>query len=213
MRKALLAMIFVLAPACAEFDAPSELSRPQILAVRATPPVVAPGGRTRLDVLVAGPGGQVIPASELWSANVVVDRAGAWLEVPASAPAEGAVEVSVAVALTDGTTLRALKSVVVAPTAAPNPRIDDVRVDGLSTSDAEPLRLAPDIWVALDLTVSPAPSEYAIYAWYCNAGDIDLYRRAPTDLHTASVPVQGSLFVVYRDGPGVDWREIGILVE
>jgi hypothetical protein len=58
-------LVLVVVAACSDFATPSNLDRPQIIAVRSSPPSIAPGESAQLDALVAGPDG-VIDADVEW---------------------------------------------------------------------------------------------------------------------------------------------------
>jgi len=202
--------------ACTDFETPAELSHAQILAVRADPPVVAAGERARLSVLVAGPDGRIEPAAVDWTGPVEIDGDGAWYRAPGSVDAGGIFDtIEVAVELDDGTTLTAVKAIGVGlPVVAANPEILEARVDGAPIVDGEPVILEVGQSVELDLRVSPAPGPDAIFSWYATTGEIDLYRRSPTELAAPDEPATGSLFAVYRDGlGGVAWRELSLRIE
>lgn len=201
---------------CTDFATPAELSRPQILAVRADPPVVAAGERSRLTLLIGGPSGRIEPAAVEWLGPVEEIDGEWWYTAPAAIDAGGFVEsLEVVVELDDGTTLSALKTIGVGlPVEAANPVIEAVFVDGAPLAEGEALAVGPERTVTLDVRVAPVPATGAIFAWYATTGEIDRYRRSPTELVAPDVPDEGSLFVVYRDGlGGVAWREVTVDVD
>jgi hypothetical protein len=211
----LLGVLAASAGACTDMSTPAELTHPQILAVRADPPVVEPGEQATLSVLVAGPDGLLQPALVHWGANVEVDGKGqARFVAPREVPAGGAlVRIDAAVELGDGEVLAAAKNVGVG-VALPesNPVITALLADGVAISNGA-IDLVAGSAVDLEVEISPAPSEAAIYAWYSTVGEIDLYRRSPTVLLAPEEAGSGTLIAVFRDGLGVTWRVLAVEVE
>jgi hypothetical protein len=202
--------------ACTDFATPSELSHPQIIAIRATPPLVAAGERAELSVLVAGPNGRIEPRAVTWRGRIEVVGETVWYTAPDDVQPGGIFEeLAATVELADGTELAAVKSIGVGlPLAADNPSITEVRADGQAMAAGDAIVLDLERTITLDLSVEPAPTDDAIFSWYSTAGEIDLYRRSPTELAALDEPATGALFVVYRDGfGGIDWRELALRIE
>lgn len=207
-----------LALGCTDFDLPSALTREQVVAVRATPASPAPGTRARLDALIAGPDGVVDDAEMTWSlsgptggAAIEVDPDGsAWLAVAADA-APGPISVALAVTAASGDEIDALKSVEVRAEERDNPGPMALRAGDLPIDGAE-LRVPAGATVAL--TAEPEGVEVPQLSWYATVGEIDLYRRNPTELVAPEVPDDGWLIAVVRDGAGgVTWQVVSLVVE
>lgn len=214
----------VLAAGCTDLPTPAELARPQVLAVRADPPALPAGERAELTVLVAGPDGAMTDLDVTWAVaeptpqlpaigDIEVDGDGrVWYVAPDEVDEVTGTSVEATVRVDDETTLIALKGVAVGvamPTV--NPIITDLFVGGDSVDDGGTATLSGDEPVSLDIAVDPPGSNNATTSWYATLGEIELYRRTPTEILPAEEPGNGSLFVVYRDERGgVTWRAIGV---
>jgi len=196
---------------CTDMSTPAELSHAQIVAVRADPPVVPPGGTASLSVLVAGPAGVLAPTAVRWGDNVVVGDAGEPLFVAPEQVEDGGAMVLVDLEVeVEGEVLMASKRVGVGVGApAENPAIAEILADG-EPLGAGGLPLRPGSAVSLALEVTPPPTDAAIYAWYSTVGEIDLYRRSPTELQAPEEASTGTMIAVFRDGLGVAWRVLPV---
>lgn len=217
----LFTLLCALAAGCTDFDLPSALTREQIVAVRSAPASLTPGGRARLDALVAGPDG-IIDGDEAalaWSltdpssssgAAIEIDEDGsAWLSAAAGAE-PGPVGITLAVTAPSGSELRAVKEVAVGEEASDNPGPMGVVADGEPVADE--LRAAPGAAVSLMAELDGVESPQL--SWYATVGEIELYRRNPTELITPQEPDQGWLIAVVRDGAGgVTWQVSSVVVE
>ena len=181
------------------------------MAVRSTPAAVASGGRARLDALVAGPDG-ILDAELAWSlstpggAAIEVDEDGTWLTV--GDVEVGSVEVALA-ATTESAELHARKSVAIGADAD-NPGPMGIEADG-QRIDADALQVAPGAVVAL--RAGAAGVEEADVSWFATVGEIELYRRNPTELTAPEDPSSGWLIAVVRDGSGgVTWQVVSLVV-
>lgn len=203
MRTVLL-LIAGLAAACSELATPAELSRPQIIGVRADPPAVEPGGSARLSVLVAGPDGAIEPAAVHWDGPVRQDADGVtWFDAP---PSPATVKLGLVVELDDGTTLPAIKTIAVSAGAAgaANPEVGPVTVDGAAPTSAPTA-------TTVELTVDAGSATQV--SWFVTGGSIALYRRTPTAWDTPDEPADVTGFVVCRDGRGgTSWRSFTVAV-
>jgi hypothetical protein len=208
--------ILILVSGCTDFDLPSALTREQIVAVRSTPASLAPGGRARLDALIAGPDGVVEDAELTWSitepsdgASIEVDDEGTWLQV-ADDIAPGPVGITLAVTAPSGTETTALKQVDVGePRDNPGPM--GLMADGQSIADDE---LRVPVQAAIPLSAQVEGADDAQFSWYATVGEIELYRRNPTELVAPEAPEQGWLITVVRDGEGgVNWQIVSLVVE
>jgi hypothetical protein len=215
------------ATACNDFATPAELSHPQVLALRAEPPAVPAGERAALSLLVAGPDGDVTPAAIDWAV----------IGVGEDLPTVGAIEIDGDGAVffaapqdTDGVTLAVVQATIHIDDAKPltavkgigagvlsataNPTILGLRIGGEPVADGGVITLTRGATVSLELDVDPLPGQDSIFSWYATRGEIELYRRSPTELVTPEEPGEGWLYAVYRDGAGgTAWRRVGLLVE
>lgn len=211
MKSAIVALALAVA-GCTDFPHPSELEHPQIIGLRADPPALAPGERSRLDLLVAGPDGPMTPAVT-WSVagdgRIELEDGTAYLV----GGAEGALSVE-ATALIDGRALAARKSVRITGEGATNPIVTELLVAGQPVADGDRISLPAAATVGLSLAVSPPPDEDALVSWYTTAGEIDRYRVPAPELLTAPEPGTGWLIVVHRDGRGgTCWRSVELSIE
>jgi len=196
--------------ACSELSTPADLDREQILAVRATPPGLVPGGSVVLEPLLAGPNGRFLSTTDWEIAGddsqlqlETLETGGLRIRADDAYPLENDVEVELRVALSDGYALRARKRVVVSQAMRSNPVIDALRVAGTPVDNNGVAVLQEDI---VELAVE-AP-EGASIAWYTSIGEIRYYRDATTTLElTEKGPSEGWLAVVVRDGEGgANWH-------
>jgi hypothetical protein len=225
--RALVVVVVVLAAlaGCADLATPSELARPQILAVRADPPAIRAGERSLLTALVAGPDGVIADAAVTWSVAaptpdlpalgaIELDGDDAYYAAPATVGAPTIAAIQAAVEVDGSPILVALKGVGVGvrePTA--NPVIASVLVDGAEVAEGGDVELGAGATAALDLVTDPPPTQDAIVHWYATIGEIELYRRAPTELAAGDEPGDGWLVVTFRDEQGgVDWRTARLTV-
>jgi hypothetical protein len=218
MRAITIATTALALAGCTDFDLPSALTREQVVAVRATPASPAPGTRARLDALIAGPHGIVDEAELTWSlaepadgAAIEVDPDGsAWLAIAADRE-PGPVAVALAVSAASGDAIDALKTVEVRTEERDNPGPMGVRAGDQPVADAE-LRVAVGSTVVL--TAEPEGVESPQVSWYATVGEIELYRRNPTELVAPAEPDEGWLIAVVRDGAGgVTWQIVSLVVD
>lgn len=201
------------AAACSDFDLPSALSRDQILGVQSSPAVIAPGGRGRLDALVAGPDGEIADAALTWSASgaaIELDDAGeAWLVVPDAVPVDG-IEIALEVE-TSGALLTAVKRVPVDAAERDNPQMVSLEADGDAIAEAG-LTAAPG--AELELSAQLERPDVQRLSWFATVGEIELYHHNPALLVGPAAPAAGWLFVVGRDDRGgVTWRTAAMVFE
>jgi len=204
-----------LAMGCTDFAGPAELAQTQILAVRAVPPAIVAGGTSDLEILIAGPDGDVQPDRLRWrvmpgSGGIVSD--GGTLRAPANLDKLQLAEVEV-VATVAGEELIAVKYVglgVPAPTS--NPVIQSIAVDQRPIAE-DRMAIAAGTTIELSAEIAGGTSS-DIYLWYATAGDVDDYRESQTRWTAPAQPGGVFLYLVYRDGVGgVDWRRLEITVE
>ncbi len=205
------------AGACSDFRTPAELAKPQIVGLRVDPAVVAPGQRARLTALVAGPDGPMVVATR-WSvapgngSSVEVDDDGAWLRIPGDSE-EGSFELYADVDLADAT-LSAVRSVRVASKEHINPSITGLYVDGELVEPEQLVRLTTDQLAELDVVTEPVRTDETLVSWYATTGEIELYRRAPTELLAPADVDDGWLLVVVRDGRGgIAWASYQLVID
>jgi hypothetical protein len=199
------------AAACAE-SAEARLDHAQILAVRAEPAHVAPGGVARIDVLAGDDRGAVFEASpdELVATSATgsplhVERtADGWFVTAGATPEIATLDVTVAI---DGTAWRAKKALVVHE-PADNPRVLAMQIDG-SPSD----ELVAAVGTQPELTAIGTGEEPLTYAWYSSVGDLSRYRQ-PSAVLDAAGAAEGTILLVVRDGAGgVGWHLLPARVE
>ena len=205
-----------------DLDPPWQLDHDRIVAVRATPPAIEPGGRAAIDALIALEGGTTSErAPELATvvspkalAGAVAPEAGAWiatapgaakldearaeLGLPPGAPVPLVVGVSY-----EGRALFATK-VVWLGRAGANPSLDAMTIDG-APADAQAEIVVGKL---VDVPLSIAAEADDDVNWLTSCGtmhDFDLpqaYLRVE-----AEDPAAGELAVVRRDPlGGVAWR-------
>jgi hypothetical protein len=217
MRRALcLSLLAGTVGGCTDFDLPSELSRDQIVAVRSSPAVLQPGARAQLDALVASPDGVVDGADLRWSlaaqvsgASIEEDSEGSWLVLADGVAAE-AVEVTLEVTTPSGAELAASKVVPIADEMRDNPGPMGLEADGRSIAGG--LHVAPGATALLHAELDGVESPQV--SWFATVGEIERYRRNPTELVAPPDPDRGWLIAVLRDGAsGVTWQVVTLDVE
>jgi hypothetical protein len=200
----------LLAGACAESEE-ARLDHAQILAVRAEPAHVAPGGVAKIDVLAGDDAGGVFVTSP--DALVATDPGGqlrvehtpdGWFVTAGDAPGVATLDLAVAI---DGVSWRARKSLVVGE-PADNPRVAAMQIDGAAQDELiAPLGTKPE------LTAIGLGREPLTYAWYTSVGALERYRQ-PTAALDASDAGEGTILLVVRDGAGgVGWHLLPARVE
>jgi hypothetical protein len=187
-------------------DAAPELARldhSQILAVRTEPATVAPGERTRIDLLAGDDSGAVFEAApDRVTTTLAIERTTDGWFVTAGEAEIATIEVAIEI---DGAEWRATKSLVVSATTE-NPRITTMKIDGAET---EALVAAAGTKPALTVV---AEGDLA-YAWYSSVGDLELYRQ-PSAILDAAEPAEGHVVIVVRDtAGGVTWKLLPARVE
>lgn len=193
--------------ACADLSTPADLAQPQIIALTADPPSLGSSEQALLDVLIAGPDGEIPPSRVVWStagvsgAEVSRLQDDTWLlQAPPSIEGSPYAELEVSVLLDDGTTLMGARSVALG-TRRTQPIIVDILVNGQALPLGETLQVAVNAELELALKVSPTMTDLSIVSWFSNVGEFEHYRRTPARF-LARETDNGSLFVVYRDGSG-----------
>lgn len=223
MRRHLLAASALAAAGCTgDLDPPWQLDHDRIVAVRATPPAIEPGGRAALDALIAlaGEGTSerapeaAMVVSPVVLAGALAQEAGAWI-VTAPDPAKldearaelrlmpGApVPLVVGVAY-HGLTLFATKTVWLGAAAA-NPTLDAMTIDG-APADA---RTEIVVGKLVDVPLSIAAELDDDVNWLTSCGTMHDFDLAQAYLRVeAEDPAAGELAVVRRDARGgVAWR-------
>ncbi len=212
--------------ACTDFPSPAELTKPTILAIISEPPLVAPGERAELGLVMVGPDGPVEPASLQWRmietlpgvppyGTISGNADGtATYTAPATMPdaPEGAlpidsVEVSVEA---EDTSVIAIKAMLVTDVPAANPAIASLVVGEVEAVDG--MNLVAGVTYPLQVEIDPPAGPDAAYAWYSTVGEIARYQSSPAELVAGGDG--GWLYVVVRDGRGgVVVRGVEITVE
>jgi hypothetical protein len=217
-----LVLLVVVAAACnGDLDPPWQLDHDRIIAVRATPPMVEPGGHATIDGLIAHAGGMteergpdfvIVAKPESLASAVSFDGTGWRVTAPAEAelvaarselklPANAPVPVVIGVSYANNTLL-ATKTVVFGPRAE-NPTLANLTIDGAPAPDA-----MISVGSLVDVRLSVAKPAMGDVNWLTSCGtmhDFDLpdaYLRVEKE-----DPTTGELAVVVRDGlGGVAWR-------
>ena len=199
-------VLLVSLAACTEASEPARLDHAEILAVRATPAHVAPGGRAKIDLLAANDAGDVFEAAAdtLTAGELAVERAAdGWYVTAGTAPGLATLDVALAI---DGVSWRATKQLVIAA-PADNPQVATMQVDG-----ADSVELSAAVGTTPTLAVRASGGELS-YAWYSSVGDLEHYRTAEAVLD-ADAPAEGAIVVVVRDAVGgVTWQLLPARVE
>lgn len=202
MKIKMLATCLILS-ACADLPTAAELSEPQILALTADPPGIAPGEESRLGVVVAAPEGLLTPARVSWTLpdpkGAILIQSDGWSVVAPDNGDRVYIRADVTVELDDGTTLLGYRTMLIGEAQA-QPTITDMRVDGERIDTGQTLQLSQATH-ELTLDVAPPAGEDAIFSWFSNVGELTRYRRSPAFFETADAE-DGTLVVVYRDGKG-----------
>lgn len=199
-------VLLVSLAACTEAAEPARLDHAQILAVRATPAHVAPGGSAKIDLLAANAAGDVFEANAdtLAAGELAVARAAdGWYVTAGATP--GLAPLAVALTI-DGVSWRATKQLVIgAP--ADNPQVATMQVDGADT-----VELSAAVGTTPTLAVQASGGDLG-YAWYSSVGDLEHY-RTPEAVLDADAPADGTIVVVVRDAAGgVTWQLLPAHVE
>jgi hypothetical protein len=224
--RVLIPFLIVLLAGCDQFATPAELASPQILALRAEPPAVPPGGSAALDILVADASGVIASPVVTWKVTPSLPdelplgqiEPGAGGTAIYTAPAELAMSPAVAavtatVFLPDDE-LTAIKAVIIGDLALQNPALTAFTVDGEDRLAQPSLTLEVDQVVRLQLATQPAIDEMSLFAWYCTVGAIAQYQSNPVELVAQDEPGSGWLFAVMRDGRGgVVWHAVAVTVQ
>jgi hypothetical protein len=187
------AAILIALSACSDFATPSNLDRPQIIAVRSSPASLAPGESALLEVLVAGPDG-------------VIDASAEWELLTGDATLQDNV-LSTSTEVTGEVTV---KATVDGLTAEKRVGLGEHR-ENPTIEIGDDIAVAPDSVVPLAADVSVADPRVT---WYATCGEIERYRDAVTELDTGDEPCAGWVIAVGRDEVlGVGWDLIRIAVE
>jgi hypothetical protein len=224
--RVLIPSLLLLLVGCDEFATPAELASPQILAIRAEPPAVPPGGSAVLDILVADSSGAIPSPVVTWQVTPSIPddpplgtiEPGAGGTAIYTAPAELAMTPDVAavtatVSLPDDQ-LTALKAVIIGDAPLQNPALTAFSVDEEDRLAQTSLTLGVGESVMLELAAEPAIDEMSSFAWYCTVGEIARYQSNPAELVAQDEPGSGWLFAVMRDGRGgVVWHALEITVQ
>jgi len=203
MTKALFAL--ALLAACDTNSDPAKLDHAQIIAVRAEPAHVAPGGRARIDVLAGDDAGNVFETTpDAIAGELAVEHtADGWFVTAGPAPQIATLAITLAI---DGVTWPATKALVVSEEAA-NPHVATMQVDGADSTE-----LVAAIGAKATLTAVGTGGELT-YAWYSSIGELTHYRFPEATLETKEAG-EGNIVVVVRDGVGgVDWQLLPARVE
>jgi hypothetical protein len=212
-----------------DLDPQWQLDHDRIVAVRATPPAIAPGSRSTLDALLGKKGGPVsVAAPELATvvsptslSDTLTLEAGNWvvtapsedrliaaraeLMLAAGAPVPLQVGVSYA-----GQTLLATKTVLLGA-AADNPPLANVMIDGRPAGTSE---IVVGSLVKVPLSVDANDVDFDV-AWLTSCGTMHDFDLPTAYLEVeADDPTAGELVLVVRDaGAGVSWQRWAIHAE
>ena len=229
----------LLAPGCQEVDSPAELDHAQVLAVQANPAQIPAGGSAELDVLVAGPDGdiEILPGGLQWtvSAPGFVSGPGevvfaarpddpdgsdgsagqAWqYRAPESLAGEPVmVTLSVDIELPEGQeipTLAAEKIIMLGVDSVPSPRVIGLAMNGAPID--ERMALLPGDRAELSLEVESATSG-GLTTWHATCGTLEQYRESVALYEAPAEPCTGVLYAIHRDElGGVVWHSVPVVV-
>jgi hypothetical protein len=194
------AFAFVLTAACTADD-PTRLDHPELLAVRADPPALAPGSRARIDVLASDRAGHVfVTDPDSVTGPIPIEHAadGWYVTAPADVPPPSAtLDLALAV---DGETRLATKDVRFGPPAV-NPALCPMTIDGTaSVAVTAAFGAKPTLSV-----VCGAPGD-ARYDWFTSIGTLERPLEPTVVLH-ADERGDGTIVVIERDDAGgVAWQ-------
>jgi hypothetical protein len=206
---------FALAAGCESFPTPAQLDHATVLAVVADPPVVAPGGTSKLSVFVADHGGPITPptawtvvptytgVAPMGTITAEADGGATYRApdaVPALPPNVPPVDSAQVTVMSDPQIVAVKLVAVAAGVTAANPAITDVTVDGASGAAGVTVPVGGS--AALAVVTDPAPDAHWTYAWYATMGEIKDYQSNPTTITGGAGAGDGFLFVVVRDGAG-----------
>lgn len=219
----LLPILVLLVAACdGDLDPPWQLDHDRIVAVRATPPSIAPGEQSRLDALIAVAGAQTVERSAeaalvaaptsladtlafdgtAWTITAPDEARLAAVRTELGLAADAPVPLQLGVSFAGGQLLGT--KIVYLGVARANPSLTTMMVDGAPADGAAELVVAPltDVPLSIEATVDDKVN------WLTSCGtmhDFDLpqaYLRVEKE-----DPVEGQLAVVLRDRVGgVAWK-------
>ena len=225
MTRALLLLVVALAGCTDDTDPAWQLSHDRIIAIRATPPHVAPGGQSVIDGLTGthgapvsvGPPETVTVISPASWASAVAKTADGWvviapgddalasmrgqLQLSATAPVPLVIE-----AAYRGGTLRATKTVLLGGAASDNPSFPAITIQG-APAPAEGSQIVIPALTDVPLAVDLSDVDFDIN-WLTSCGTMHDFDLPAGYVHIkADDPHAGQLVLVVRDSnDGVAWR-------
>jgi hypothetical protein len=233
-RLTILIAATILHTGCGEFRDPGDLRYARTLAVRADPPRVPPGERSRIDLLVTENDGvpavrmpdSVTPATALpgrpaapaEAVQFINQDSGAWYITAPDAEVLAGLRQSfglppdsdaplpfpLSVTVTLDGQVRASEKVVWLGGTAANPTITSMTADGQPMGES-PLPISAAGTHALTATAQGDGT--LSYAWYTAFGELKKYREATATLEKAAPGDTGAVVLVVRnDQGGVAWR-------
>ena len=223
MNRAIIAALVATAACTGDLDPPWQLDHNRIVAVRATPPSIAPGTRSTIDALVGTKGEPIRVAppevatvvSPTSLADVLALDGGNWVVTAPSEDRLAAARTQLGLAAGDpvpleigvayeNQTLFATKFLRLGP-AADNPPLVNVMIDGQPAGSSE-IVVSPLVKVPLSIDADDVTFDVT---WLTSCGtmhDFDLptgYLKVEAD-----DPQSGELAVVLRDANGgVSWNK------
>ena len=232
-KASLIGCFALLALACVDFRTPGDLRYARVLAVRATPPRIAPGERARIELLVTGDDGVVAvqppvrvalatpqpgrPAPPPETAALIVQEGDAWyVNAPGEAelvaargalglPADAPIPLPLETRAILSAQERVAEKIVLLGGQAANPAIAGVTVNGMALADtAEAL-----IPAAGDVVLSGAAvgEGQLSFAWFTGFGKVEKYLQPVATLREQKAGDHGALVLVVRDEHGgVTWQ-------
>ncbi len=216
----------ILLTGCSEFATPAELSKPQILAIRADPPSIGPGETSELSILVADHDGEIpapqvtwfstptTPDSEALGTVTIEPDGTAIYTAPTELPMTPTIGTVTATVTHDGGEMQALKAILVGAFPLANPIMTGFTADAQDILEEGRLSVSPGQTVALEVATEPELGDMAGFAWYSTIGEIERYQSNPVELVAQDEPGEGWLFAVVRDGQvGVVWAAVEVTVE
>lgn len=224
------------AAACDATTGPSDLDRSRVLAVRLSPPHLAPEEIAPIDVLVGHDDGTVdiemptsvrvnVAEASAQTDSMVIRSGDGW--AIACPPEQALEELRVQLALApddpiavplsvdvevDGAALTATKMVFLG-SAGDNPALAGIDVDGAEVDEDGVVQLAAGQEVTIGALGAGGEDELS-YAWFTSAGSIDLYLSEVATFTASDTATTGQLALVVRDPRGgVAWSWYVVAVD
>lgn len=219
-----------LSSACADLKSPSEITDPDLLAVRVVPAAVEPGGEARIEIFAADEDGPIADVPSSWEVGPGLGGApplGAVEEGSDggpvyTAPQELGDDDGFPLAVLEGEIalpqrdVRAVKTVAIGEDAE-NPSIERVAMGGEAIGERGAVAAGDEVELTVEADIPlDDPGDVA---WAVTVGELHQFLRTPSTwtLPEDAPEEEAWLYVVVRDGQdgdgGADWRAFPVDVE